>query len=107
MASHDLKLSSGGVAVLKEILPSQGWYAEKPIPVALAAAQVNERISDLKVPKTEDEDPTWAEREYALTVSETERSGVKECLKFYMSKGALRLTSHVIKLLVSFGLDEA
>jgi len=99
---HNLTVTLGGVLLLKEVLPAQGWYADTKGNLDLRAYEVTESISSVVDPLT----ITDANALFDLKLTEAQRDAVKTCLRFFRRKGAFSVTKHVLSLYTAFGVVE-
>ena len=112
------ELSTGGIAVLGEILPTVQWYKDeaKQGQLICRAFAANEALPEVaERPKPEKDelkdsfDPKvekWAEPILSFEWTDKQKDAVKVCVRFYLKQGAFTVTTHTVKLLELLGLDD-
>lgn len=108
--THTINITNAGGLIIKKIVPQAGWYEKVPLNQAFGAQEaVQNLLSDLNMPDfnaVEDEDK-WGDKPLTLTpLTESQREGLKACVKAYLDKAALGLTPAVRNLASELGILE-
>jgi hypothetical protein len=107
---HTLAMTNGSLTILRQIIPTPGWYEGQRLSVPVRAEEFLElpEVSALEVPPESDPvaQDNWAKVEVKVEVSEKVREALKVCVGFYLKKAHLRPSRHTSRLIRELGLSD-